>query len=68
MQKILSSLQTCGFMIDRDHSFMAVEPVRYLIPTVTQQAHHLSKQTGEQLASEIGQKITARFVKMVQRS
>ena len=68
VQKILSSLQTCGFMIDRDHSFMAVEPVRYLIPTVTQQAHHLSKQAGEQLASEIGQKITARFVKMVQGS
>ena len=61
VQKILSSLQTCGFMIDRDHSFMAVEPVRYLIPTVTQQAHHLSKQAGEQIASEIGQKITARF-------
>ena len=66
-QKILLSLKTCGFMIDRDHSFMAVEPVRYLIPTVTQQAHHLSKQAGEQLASEIGQKITARFVKTVQR-
>ena len=61
IQKILSSLQICGFMIDRDHSFMAVEPVRYLIPTVTQQAHHLSKQAGEQIASEIGQKITARF-------
>lgn len=67
VQKILLSLQTCGFMIDRDHSFMAVEPVRYLIPTVTQQAHHLSKQAGEQIASEIGQKITARFGKMVQR-
>ena len=68
VQKILSSLQVCGFMIDRDHSFMAVEPVRYLIPTVTQQAHHLSKQAGEQLASEIGQKITARFGKMIHRS
>lgn len=68
VQKILSSLQTCGFMIDRDHSFMAVEPLRYLIPTVTQQAHHLSKQVGEQLASEIGQKITARFQSVVHRS
>lgn len=61
VQKILSSLQACGFMIDSDHSFMAVEPVRYLVPTVTQQAHHLSKQAGERIASEIGQKITARF-------
>ena len=61
VQKILLSLQTCGFMIDRDHSFMAVEPLGYLIPTVTQQAHHLSKQVGEQIASEVGQKITARF-------
>ena len=68
VQKILFSLQTCGFMLDRDHSFMAVEPMRYLIPTVTQQAHHLSKQAGEQLAAEIGQKITARFIKTVQGS
>ena len=68
VQKILSSLQTCGFTIDRDHSFMAVEPLRYLIPTVTQQAHHLSKQAGEQLASEIGQKITARFQNVAHRS
>ena len=67
VQKILSSLQTCGFMIDRDHSFMAVEPVRYLMPTVTQQAHHLSKQAGEQIASEIGQKITARFRQTLRR-
>ena len=65
--KILSSLQTCGFMIDRDHSFMAVDPVSYLIPTVTQQAHHLSKQAGEQIASEIGQKITARFRQTLRR-
>ena len=64
MQKILLSLQTCGLMIDRDHSFMAVDPVRYLLPTVTQQAHQLSKQAGKQIASEIGQKITARFRKM----
>lgn len=68
VQKILSSLQICGFTIDRDHSFMAVEPLRYLIPTVTQQAHHLSKQSGEQLASEIGQKITARFQSVIGRS
>lgn len=61
VQKILSSLQTCGLMIDRDHSFMAVEPIRYLIPTVTQVAHDLSKQAGKQIATEIGQKITARF-------
>lgn len=67
VQKILSSLQTCSFMLDRDHSFMAVEPVRYLIPTVTQQAHHLSKQAGEQIASEIGQKITARFLQSMKR-
>lgn len=68
LQKILLSLQTCGFMLDRDHSFMAVEPVRYLIPTVTQQAHHLSKQAGKHLAFEIGQKITARFKETVKRS
>ena len=67
MQKILSALQACGLMIDRDHSFMAVDPVRYLIPTVTQQAHELSKQAGKQIASEIGQKITARFRQTVRR-
>lgn len=68
VQKVLSSLQTCGLMIDRDHSFMAVDPVRYLMPTVTQQAHELSKQAGKQIASEIGQKITSRFRQKVRKS
>ena len=67
VKKILSSLQVCGFSIDRDHSFMAREPVRYLIPTVTQQAHYLSKQAGEQIASDVGQKINARFLRRTER-
>ena len=64
-QKILSGIQRCGFTIDADHSFMADDPVNYLIPTVTQQAHILSKDVGRYIDSATGQWIMSRFQKMV---
>ncbi len=64
-QKILSGIQSCGFTIDKDHSFMADQPVTYLIPTVTQHAHTLSKDVGKQIDSATGQWIMSRFKKMI---
>ena len=65
MQKILCGIQSCGFTTDEDHSFMADQPVRYLIPNVTQHAHTLSKDVGRYIDSATGQWIMARFQKMV---
>ena len=64
-QKILSGIQNCGFTVDKDHSFMADQPVTYLIPTVTQHAHTLSKDVGKQIDTATGQWIMSRFQKML---
>ena len=64
-QKILSGIQRCGFTVDVDHSFMADRPINYLIPTVTQHAHTLSKDVGQYIDSATGQWIMSRFQKMV---
>ena len=65
IQKILSGIQRCGFTVDADHSFMADRPVDYLIPTVTQHAHTLSKDVGKYIDSATRQWIMSRFHKMV---
>lgn len=66
-QKILSGLQHCGLSIDRDHSFMADKPITYLMPSVTQQAHRLSKDVGRQIDKNTGQWIMARYRSMLKR-
>jgi hypothetical protein len=58
---ILSAVRCCGLMNDMDHSFMADEPITYLIPAVTQQAHSLSKDVGRAIDSATGQWIMARY-------
>ena len=68
MQKILYGIQSCGFTTDEDHSFMAAQPIKYLIPSVTQHAHTLSKDVGRYIDSATGQWIMARFQKMVKGS
>lgn len=60
-QKVLSALQYCGLMNDDDHSFMSDKPVTYLIPSVTQQAHLLSKNVGKYIDSGTGQWIMSRY-------
>ena len=44
---------------------MADQPVTYLIPTVTQHAHTLSKDVGKQIDTATGQWIMSRFQKML---
>jgi hypothetical protein len=58
---VLGALQTCSLMPDKDHSFMSEQPIVYLIPSVTQQAHHLSKDVGKHIDSMTGQWIMARY-------
>lgn len=60
-QKILAAIQHCGLMTDEDHSFMADSPVVYLLPSVTQQAHLISKDVGKYIDTATGQWIMARY-------
>jgi hypothetical protein len=61
VQKIFAAIQHCGLMVDEDHSFMSDQPITYLLPSVTQQAHHLSKDVGKLIDTETGQRIMARY-------
>lgn len=67
-QKILSSVQRCGLMNDEDHSFMAERPITYLLPSVTQQAHILSKDVGKYIDTATGQWIMARYRNFLARA
>jgi len=64
-QAILTAVRTCGLMNDNDHSFMSDKPITYLIPSVTQQAHLLSKDVGKYIDTATGQRIMARYRSMV---
>ena len=66
-KRILSALQSCSLMSDHDHSFMADEPITYLIPSVTQQAHNLSKDVGKHIDRATGQWIMAQYRKLITR-
>lgn len=60
-KKILSSLQYSTPDIDEDHSFMSEDPVTYLIPGVTLQAHNFSKDVGECITEQTEDRIMARY-------
>lgn len=62
---ILAALSECTLSTDRDHSFMASDPVTYLLPSVTQHAHDLSKQVGKFIDSVTGQLIMAKYQSML---
>jgi hypothetical protein len=65
--KVLAALQTCGIQGDEDHSFMSERPVTFLIPSVTQQAHILSKAVGEHIDSATGQWIMSRYKELISK-
>ena len=58
---ILSAVRMCSLVTDNDHSFMQEEPVQYLLPNVTQQAHRLSKEVGRYIDRLTGQHIMSRY-------
>ena len=64
-RRILAAIQHCGLMGDQDHSFMAAKPVTYLLPSVTQQAHLLSKDVGKYIDTATGQWIMSRYQSML---
>lgn len=64
-KRILSALQSCSLMSDHDHSYMSDEPITYLIPSVTQQAHNLSKDVGKHIDRATGQWIMAQYRKLI---
>lgn len=66
--KILDAIRMAGLHVDRDHSFMADEPIQYLIPHVTQQAHQYSKDVGKHIDRATGAWIMARYKQMIERS
>jgi hypothetical protein len=65
--RILAALQTCGIQGDEDHSFMSEKPVTFLMPSVTQQAHILSKDVGKYIDSATGQWIMSRYKKLMSK-
>jgi hypothetical protein len=64
-RRILAAIQLCSLMSDHDHSYMADEPITYLIPSVTQQAHDLSKHVGKLIDRATGQWIMAQYRKLI---
>ena len=64
-KKILGAIRTCSLVNDRDHSMMSDEPITYLLPSVTQQAHHLSKDVGKYIDRATGQWIMAQYQKLI---
>lgn len=67
-KKILTALQNCSLVSDRDHSFMTDEPIVYLLPSVTQQAHNLSKDVGKYIDRATGQWIMSQYRRMVDKN
>lgn len=61
VRKILSSLQYSTLDLDEDHSFMSDEPITFLIPSVTLQAHNYSKDVGECITEQTEDRIMARY-------
>jgi hypothetical protein len=64
---VLGALQSCSLMPDKEHSFMSDQPIVYLMPSVTQQAHHLSKDVGRHIDSMTGQWIMARYRQLLEK-
>lgn len=63
--QLLAALRHCGLVNDHDHSFMAQDPVTYLLPSVTQVAHEVSKAVGKHIDTATGQWIMSRYRKMI---
>lgn len=64
-RSVMNALSYCGLTRDEDHSFMADRPIAYLLPSVTQHAHLLSKSVGKYIDSATGQQIMARHRSLV---
>ena len=59
--KILSSIRYSSIDIDSEHSFMSEDPIDYLIPKVTLEAHCLSKDLGQYITDNTKQKLMSQY-------
>jgi len=64
---VLSAVRHCALCPDHDHAIMSDVPITYLLPTVTQQAHVLSKDVGKYIDRATGQWIMSRYCSMVSK-
>jgi hypothetical protein len=64
-QNILTALGYSSIEVDEEHSFMSEEPITYLIPTITQQAHRFSKDVGKYIVDGTGQLLMSRYKKLL---
>lgn len=60
-KKILCSLQNCSLELDKDHSFIEDEEITYILPTVTQEAHNLSKDVAKCISEQTESLIMSRY-------
>lgn len=65
VSKIWTAIRYCGFTVDTDHSFVEEDPISYMIPSVTQQAHNYSKDVGKWITGETKRKLWARYTKLI---
>jgi hypothetical protein len=63
VNKILSALRLASFSVDEDHLRQLEEPITTLVPTPILVAHDLSKQMGEEIASNFAQRVMAEYIK-----
>jgi len=61
--RVLSALRLASFDVDEDHLWGKEDPIRTLVPTPILIAHDISKNMGEELASNFSQRAIAEFIK-----
>lgn len=65
--KILTAIKYCSFNVDEDHSFMSEDPITYLIPSVTEQAHRFSKDVGQWLTKNTKSQLWHQYLSFIEK-
>jgi len=66
VRQIWTAIKLCGFHVDSDHSFMSADPIKYMIPAITQQAHNYSKDVGKSITDvTVKQRLWNRYNELV---
>lgn len=67
ISKILTAIKHSGLAVDEDHSFMSEDPITYLIPSVTQQAHRFSKDVGKSLRDNTKSELWKQYLSLINK-
>ncbi|MGK7933437.1 MAG: hypothetical protein AB4041_18670 [Microcystaceae cyanobacterium] len=65
--KILTAIKHCSFNVDEDHSFMSDDPITYLIPSVTEQAHRFSKDVGKSITDNTKSQLWSQYLTLMNK-